>query len=91
MLSTVFLGIDHSFGGGEPVLFETMIFEVKNGTVGNATGNKDEGEFQVRYCTEEEALWGHDILINIMEGQQRFPTSNDLEDLVKPTYGDDVI
>ncbi len=25
-VSTVFLGIDHSFIGGTPVLFETMIF-----------------------------------------------------------------
>lgn len=25
-ISTVFLGIDHSFGGGSPLLFETMIF-----------------------------------------------------------------
>lgn len=25
-ISTVFLGIDHSFEGGEPVLWETMVF-----------------------------------------------------------------
>jgi hypothetical protein len=25
-ISTVFLGIDHSFNGGEPILFETMVF-----------------------------------------------------------------
>jgi len=25
-VSTVFLGIDHNFGEGEPLLFETMIF-----------------------------------------------------------------
>ena len=25
-ISTVFLSTDHSFGGGEPVLFETMVF-----------------------------------------------------------------
>ena len=25
-VSTVFLGIDHSFGDGEPLLFETMVF-----------------------------------------------------------------
>jgi hypothetical protein len=25
-ISTVFLGIDHSFDGGEPLLFETMVF-----------------------------------------------------------------
>jgi hypothetical protein len=26
MVSTVFLGLDHNFGGGPPILFETMIF-----------------------------------------------------------------
>ena len=26
MISTIFLGLDHSFGGGEPLLFETMVF-----------------------------------------------------------------
>lgn len=25
-VSTVFLGIDHSFSGGTPILFETMVF-----------------------------------------------------------------
>ena len=25
-ISTVFLGLDHSFGGGTPVLWETMVF-----------------------------------------------------------------
>lgn len=25
-VSTVFLGIDHAFGGGMPILFETMVF-----------------------------------------------------------------
>ena len=26
LVSTVFLSIDHSFGSGEPILFETIIF-----------------------------------------------------------------
>jgi hypothetical protein len=26
LVSTVFLGIDHAFGGGPPLLFETMVF-----------------------------------------------------------------
>jgi len=25
-ISTVFLGVDHSFGDGKPILFETMVF-----------------------------------------------------------------
>lgn len=29
-ISTVFLGMDHAFGGGEPILFEAMIFGGKH-------------------------------------------------------------
>ena len=46
-VSTVFLGLDHSFGGGEPQLFETMIF-----------GGKLDGEMW-RYSTWEQAEKGH--------------------------------
>ncbi len=46
-VSTVFLGIDHSFGEGKPLLFETMIF-----------GGKHDEE-QWRYSTWEEAEKGH--------------------------------
>lgn len=47
-LSTVFLGIDHNFGDGPPILFETMVF-----------GGKWEGEMD-RYSTYDEALMGHE-------------------------------
>ncbi len=47
-VSTVFLGMDHSFGGGLPVLFETMIF-----------GGKHDG-YQERYHTWKEAEAGHE-------------------------------
>ena len=46
-VSTVFLGIDHQFGEGEPLLFETMIF------------GGDHDECQYRYSTYEEAEAGH--------------------------------
>lgn len=47
-VSTVFLGLDHSFGDdGPPVLFETMVFG----------GPLDEE--QARYHTWEEAEAGH--------------------------------
>ena len=46
-VSTVFLGIDHSFEEGEPVLFETMIFG----------GDRDEDMW--RYSTWDEAEKGH--------------------------------
>lgn len=46
-VSTVFIGLDHSFGDGDPVLFETMIFG----------GALDESQW--RYCTYDEAERGH--------------------------------
>lgn len=44
-VSTVFLGIDYSFGQGPPVLFEMMVFGPEN----------DKGEVQLRCCTWDEA------------------------------------
>jgi hypothetical protein len=46
-ISTVFLGLDHNFRGGEPILFETMIF-----------GGPLDGEAW-RYATYQEAERGH--------------------------------
>lgn len=47
-VSTVWLGLDHSFGiGDKPLIFETMIF----GGI--------HGGYQERYSTEEEAQEGH--------------------------------
>lgn len=46
-VSTVFLALDHSFGQGEPQLYETMIFG----------GPLD--ETQDRYATRQAAINGH--------------------------------
>jgi len=46
-ISTVFLGLDHSFHNNTPILFETMIF-----------GGEHDG-FQERYATWDEAYEGH--------------------------------
>lgn len=46
-VSTVFLGLDHSFGSGPPLLFETMIF------------GGPHNDYQERYSTWEEAEAGH--------------------------------
>lgn len=53
-ISTVFLGLDHSFGGGKPLLFETMIF-----------GGKEDG-FQDRYSTWDEAVEGHKKAVELV-------------------------
>lgn len=46
-VSTVFLGLDHSFGPGDPVLFETMVFG----------GPMDQDQW--RYRTWADAERGH--------------------------------
>ena len=53
-VSTVFLGLDHSFGVGEPLLFETMIFG----------GEHD--SYQKRYSTWDEAVKGHRKVCNLI-------------------------
>ena len=53
-VSTVFLGLDHSFTGGTPILFETMIFGA-------------EEEYQERYATWQEAEAGHQLAVQIAE------------------------
>jgi len=46
-VSTVFLGLDHSFSSGPPVLFETMIF------------GGPHTEYQERYYPCQDAIAGH--------------------------------
>ena len=50
-VSTVFLGTDHGWGQGTPLLFETMVF-----------GGELDGE-QERYSTWEEAEAGHKAMV----------------------------
>lgn len=58
-VSTVFLGIDHAFGGPTPVLFESMVF--RDGI--------EFGDYSARYHTREEALAGHrSIVLRLQEG-----------------------
>ena len=56
-ISTVFLGMDHSFTGGTPILFETMIF-----------GGKHD-QYQERYATYEEAERGHKRAVKLAKKQ----------------------
>lgn len=49
-ISTVFLQVNHAFGDGPPILFETMVF-----------GGPLDG-LQDRYATVQEAWQGHDAM-----------------------------
>lgn len=63
-VSTVFLGLNHAFGDGPPLIFETMVFdsteETRNEPVvlGKPAPQWTEEEMY-RYSTREEALAGH--------------------------------
>jgi len=53
-VSTVFLGLDHNFFGGPPLLFETMVFGGKHNL------------YQVRYSTWEQAETGHNRIVEAL-------------------------
>ena len=58
-VSTVFLGLDHQWGDGPPLIYETMVF-----------GGDLDGE-QNRYSTREEAESGHkDMVAKVSDGAQ---------------------
>lgn len=51
LVSTVWLGSNHNFYGGAPLIFETMVF-----------GGKLDEE-QARYVTEDQAIAGHAAMV----------------------------
>jgi hypothetical protein len=53
-ISTVFLGLDHNFFGGKPLLFETMVF------------GGDNNEYQNRCSTWEEAESMHQLAVEMV-------------------------
>jgi hypothetical protein len=53
LISTVWLGIDHNFGDGPPVIFETMIFNTRS------LESAWHDEYCARYGTEDAAQEGH--------------------------------
>lgn len=62
-ISTVFLGIDHSYDFGNPVLWETMIFRK------DKDGSKELGSdiFHDRYSTYDEAIQGHKEAVKLVK------------------------
>jgi hypothetical protein len=55
-VSTVFLGLDHKYGDGAPLLFETMIFGGKH------------NEYQARCSTWDEAIEQHHEACKLIRG-----------------------
>jgi hypothetical protein len=55
-VSTVFLGLDHNWGEGPPLIFETMVFD-----------SSRKYEPQERYSTEEQARAGHARFVRLYQ------------------------
>jgi hypothetical protein len=53
-VGTIWLGLDHSFGGEVPLIFETNVFDLESGKP---------LEDMVRYSTEQQALEGHQAVV----------------------------
>jgi len=53
-VSTVWLGLDHSFLGGPPLTFETMIWSVEGDKILDGP---------IRYATESAAIEGHRYIV----------------------------
>ncbi len=89
LVSTVWLGLDHSFsftGTPAPILiFETMVF-----SEAEAAKKSWGDEYQQRYTTEEEALEGHERIANMVRELEEIDGNTGQVDLAPGvTRGDD--
>ena len=78
MVSTVWLGLDHSFSyieGTPPVIFETMVFPP--GDEAGAHGIRSE-DYCERYSTEEAAQAGHDRALSWVREKLGDDSVNDI-------------
>jgi hypothetical protein len=62
-VSTVFLGIDHSYSNSKPVLFETMIF----------SQNEAIDDYQKRYTSYQDAVDSHNAIVELLKGKKSEP------------------
>jgi len=71
-VSTVFLGLDHGWSGGQPILFETMIFRDEKHAPPEIYFEQIQNwahDYQMRYATWDEAVRGHETVVTtIREG-----------------------
>lgn len=63
IVSTVFLGINHNFGSGPPLLFETAVFTPKT--------DLNDGTWDIlqRYSTWPDAVEGHERAVRASGGE----------------------
>ena len=67
VISTVFLGLDHRFfGGGPPILFETMVFEGPGPELKGLKLTLGDEIDTVRYASWDDAQTGHTAMVKRM-------------------------
>ena len=68
-VSTVWLGINHQYGDGPPLIFETMVF----------SEDDDVDGYMRRYSTEAEARTGHNAVVIELRYQTLYgPVTNEV-------------
>lgn len=72
LVSTVFLGLNHAYFGGPPVLYETLVFvHVPHDSIfGRIPETSVDGSMR-RYHTREEALAGHEQKVRQLQALLR--------------------
>jgi hypothetical protein len=68
-VSTVFLGLDHQFGKGPPLIFETMVFDDNHSHEWFGTEHKLDIGHEIecrRYSTRDDAMIGHEKCVRIL-------------------------
>ena len=77
-MSTVDLGIDHSFFSDKPIYWETMIFDHTNG--------ENFGDlYQERYSSLEDAIANHECILALVN-EGNFSTIKELGDACRGFY-----
>lgn len=81
LVSTVWLGLDHNFYGGPPLIYETMIFPRPRWWSWRRLQGKHpfHDEYCERYATREQAYARHELIVRVM--QHRFHP-HDLQEVI---------
>lgn len=73
LISTIFIGIDHSFGRGDPELWETMVFP----------SNSVENVYCDRYSSYKDAIIGHKKAVAWVKENIKEDNADQLKDALK--------
>lgn len=76
LVSTVWLGLNHQYGDGLPLIFETMVFPCDAAGKVTSWGELD----AARYSTEADAIAGHERIVGEFKTRPSTRTDADVED-----------